>query len=365
MLIRLTRSLLPLALVACAAEPPAEPTVWDRMADRIALSVDVQPGERVVLRFDPVALPELLHVLHARLEVDGAEVALLPYGEVDDFDAVLAETDVYIWLPDSLGDGTSAAQRARLGAWLDAGRGRQIHFHWGAGTSGADGLPGVHDQAYHDVYVGALDIDYDALDRRQDSAIALLRSGPIRVTTPAGTDITFEVGDRPFNQQNGDASRERMQSAVTRIDREIELPAGVIRVAPLEETVNGVVVVPEARFPDGDATGVRMAFAAGQMTELSAATGEEAARAFVESGDALRHFRELGIGFNPELQPPPGGEWLPYFGYGDGVVRLSLGNNAEVGGAVTGNGVRWFFFPDATVSVGDVVLVDGGRPARE
>ena len=79
---------------------------------------------------------------------------------------------------------------------------------------------------------------------------------------------------------------------------------------------------------------------------------------------ALEHFREFGLGFNEALVAPEGAEWLPYYGYGAGVVRMSLGNNLEVGGAVGGAGVRWLFFRDATVTVGDVVVVDRGQLAR-
>src|SRR5213079_2635239 len=74
-------------------------------------------------------------------------------------------------------------------------------------------------------------------------AIALLGSGRVRVTTPEGTDISFEVGNRPFCSQIGDASRARMESARTRVDRDIELPAGVLRVAPIEVSANGSVVL--------------------------------------------------------------------------------------------------------------------------
>jgi hypothetical protein len=42
-------------------------------------------------------------------------------------------------------------------------------------------------------------------------------------------------------------------------------------------------------------------------------------------------------------------------------VRLSLGNNEELGGAVSGTGVRWFFFRDTTVEVDGEKLVDGGK----
>ena len=58
---------------------------------------------------------------------------------------------------------------------------------------------------------------------------------------------------------------------------------------------------------------------------------------------------------------PAGETSLPYYGYGAGVVRMSLGDNSELGGAVRGNVVRWLFFPDATVTVGTDVIVQDGK----
>ncbi len=60
---------------------------------------------------------------------------------------------------------------------------------------------------------------------------------------------------------------------------------------------------------------------------------------------------EFAIGVNPALAPQQGSKALPYYGYGSGVVRLSLGDNEEVGGKVRGGFVRWFFFPNASVDV--------------
>jgi len=80
------------------------------------------------------------------------------------------------------------------------------------------------------------------------------------------------------------------------------------------------------------------------------------------AGDSLRSFREFVLGFNPLL--PVAGRpqaWIPYYGYGAGIVRLSLGDNTELGGAVTGGGVRWNLFLDATVRVGDETWVVAGQ----
>jgi hypothetical protein len=49
-----------------------------------------------------------------------------------------------------------------------------------------------------------------------------------------------------------------MAHARVRVDREIELPAGVLRVAPIESSANGVLVVPKARFGDAIVTGARL-----------------------------------------------------------------------------------------------------------
>ena len=253
------------------------------------------------------------------------------------------------------------AERDLLATWLDEGRGRQIHFHWNGGTRDVDGLPVAHAAAYDAVYLDALDIDYTALGRRQRQAVALLTSAETRVTTPAGTDIRFRVGDRPFNVQDGDASKARIASAKVRVDYEIELPAGVVRVAPIESSVQGTLVIPKARFGDTVVKVARLEIKDGLVVKATADEGQAALDAFLASAPGARHFREFGLGFNPKLVVPAGQTALPYYGYGDAVVRLSLGDNQEVGGAVRGGGVRWLFFPDTTVTVGTTTLVKNGK----
>ena len=58
----------------------------------------------------------------------------------------------------------------------------------------------------------------------------------------------------------------------------------------------------------------------------------------------------------PERMP-----WIPYYGYGAGVVRLSLGDNSELGGSVKGGYVRWNFFVDTTVTAGAQVWIKDGK----
>jgi leucyl aminopeptidase (aminopeptidase T) len=223
-------------------------------------------------------------------------------------------------------------------------------------------LAGEHSAALDSVYQNALEIDYAALSAAQDRAINRLRSGTVRVRTPAGTDLSFRIGERPFNKQNGEASTARMRSAMVRIDREIELPAGVMRVAPVEETVNGRLVIPSARFGDKTARQLQLEISRGRVTRVAAQENLDAVESALNAGgEAARRFREFALGFNPKLAASAASPVLPYFGYGAGVVRLSLGDNQELGGSVRGNFVRWFFFSDATVEIDGRALVREGK----
>ena len=346
-------------VVLAASRLAAQSLPYDAMAARIVSALQVLPGERVLLRVDPNTMPDLAPIVRAGLEKRGAVVDTLPYGPAPDFEARLARTDVYVWLP-APSTATPGDQGLALQRWIDKGPGRELHFHWVDGTRDVDGLPSRHTPAYDRVYAAALDIDYRQLASAMDRAIQQLRSGEVRVTTPAGTDIRFRAGDRPFNKQDGDGSKARAAKGRIRIDRHIELPAGILRVAPLEDSVTGTIVVPSARFGAERVTDIRLEFEKGVVSSARARSGNEALQAFLKSDPAASRFREFCLGFNPRLVTPAGETALPYYGYGSGVVRMSLGDNTELGGNVRGGVVRWLFFPDATVQVGNQVIVRDG-----
>jgi len=108
--------------------------------------------------------------------------------------------------------------------------------------------------------------------------------------------------------------------------------------------------------------GLKITFKAGKIVDIKASSGLAAVREELRSaGAAGQWFREFALGFNQLLVIPEiGPRWIPYYGYGAGVVRLSLGDNTELGGKVKGGYVRWNFFTDATVSIGErKIVVDG------
>ncbi len=348
---------------ASAQTSASAPINYGQLAKRIVAALKIDRGERVLMRADPTYLTGLVVPLQQQLRSAGASV-LDPLSVETILTAdVVDRVDVLIELPISdSGRQLTPPESAVLVRWLQRGESRrELHFHWSEGTRHADGSQGKHVPELDRQYESALDIDYRSLDAAQNHTIGILRLGSVRVTTPAGTDLFFRTGVRPFNKQNGDASGTRVRAARVRVDREIELPAGVLRVAPIEESVFGQIVLPEARFGTTVARGVVLQLDNGRITRIRAREGQEAVQqALTAGGESAYHFREFGLGFNPKLSELKDGV-IPYYGYGAGVVRLSLGNNEELGGDIHGSFVRWFFFPDATVHVDFRYLVRDGH----
>lgn len=246
--------------------------------------------------------------------------------------------------------------------------GRRTQVHW-TQNAGAIPLPGQPLPPAHVVDAtfqrAVLETDYAALAAHQRRFAEAMRGREIRVTSPAGTDLRFRIGARPVNFQDGDASAARMERAVILIDGEIELPAGGLRVAPLEASVSGTIAFPPSQWDGRPVEGLVLTFEEGPVVEVRANSGRDAVEAEMTAvGPAGRAFREFALGFNPLLAVPERNPWIPYYGYGAGVVRLSLGDNTELGGAVGGGYVRWNFFVDTTVSVGGEVWVEDGRLVR-
>jgi hypothetical protein len=336
---------------------------YERLAARIVSALKLRRGERVLMRTDPAYFFEIVGPLQQQIRAAGG-TALEPLLVHQDLTAeILDRTDIFVALPiHPSSRGFTTAESASLVQWLERGGARrQLHFHWADGSRHADGLRDTHPPAFDSLYERALDIDYGALEAAQNRAIEILRLGAARVSTRAGTDLFFRTGERPFNKQNGDASGERARTARIRVDREIELPAGVLRVAPIEESVFGQIVIPEARFGTTVAKGIVLQLDNGRITRVRAREGQEAVeQALAAGGEAALRFREFGLGFNPKLAESTGTP-IPYYGYGAGVVRLSLGDNEELGGNVRGGFVRWLFFPEATVHVDFRYLVRDGK----
>ena len=364
------------------AQPAQFSFDYPAIAGRVIQQLHLQAGETVLIVAMPGTFEDLVpHLRHAVMKAGGVDLGVIdvlrepvPVG----FDLALLQksaaasraaykdmlrgVDAAIMMPGAV---PAHPVYAAMQDWLREGRGRTVHFHWlengSAYTLPGQPLPPRHviDATYQRVL---LDTDYAALDAMARRAETAMRGGLVRITTPLGTDLQFRIGTRPVNRQDGDASAARTGKGVILIDREVELPAGVVRVAPVSESVAGTIAFPPSQWDGKAVEGLNIRFERGQAVNVTATSGLEAARAEMARVPAAgHHFREFALGLNPLLAVPERTPWIPYYGYGAGVVRLSLGDDTELGGTTGGGYVRWNFFTDATVTFRDEVWVRDGR----
>jgi leucyl aminopeptidase (aminopeptidase T) len=196
----------------------------------------------------------------------------------------------------------------------------------------------------------------------------------LRITTPGGTDLKLRTGTR-FHINDGDASRAKAASARSPRHREEEIPCGALRTIPLLDSVEGVIALEKSLgYPamgyglDVDRWlgrgGLRFHFEGGRIRRVET-SGDQAAldQAWArETGDKDR-LGELVLGCNPRLRQVDGLAFPPYHGFGDAVLRLTIGENIESGGHNRASLHRWLMFRDANIRAGDDLIVSGGTLA--
>jgi leucyl aminopeptidase (aminopeptidase T) len=188
-----------------------------------------------------------------------------------------------------------------------------------AGARGAT-LPGIT----ADVFATGLDANYAAIEAACDDVLAQVGAADeIRVTSPAGTDITFGIGDREWLSDTG----------MVRDPGDFSnLPAGEVFVAP--ETATGTFVVDGTMMPYGLLeAGQELAFEV--EDGLVTAIDDDAVRADIEAaaesvGDAAYNLAELGIGTNVGVEELVGSVLLDE--KAGGTVHIAIGDDAGIGG---------------------------------
>ncbi|AHG02782.1 aminopeptidase [Halobacterium sp. DL1] len=187
-----------------------------------------------------------------------------------------------------------------------------------AGARGAT-LPGITE----DVFTTGLDADYETIRQHCEDVLAQVEGADeIRVTTPAGTDITFEPGDREWNDDTG---------IVHDAGDFSNLPAGEVFVSP--EDANGTYVVDGTMRPHGLLDGEELRFEVedGFVTHIS----DDDIRGQVETaseevGRDAYNLAELGIGTNVAVTELVGSVLLDE--KAAGTVHIAIGDDAGIGG---------------------------------
>jgi leucyl aminopeptidase (aminopeptidase T) len=182
-------------------------------------------------------------------------------------------------------------------------------------------LPGITDG----VFLMGLDADYDSIREECERMLAQVEDAEeIRVTSPQGTDITVELGDRAWRADTGIVHEPGEFS---------NLPAGEVFVSP--ETGTGTVVVDGTMMPHGRLEDKTITFEVedGTITHID----DDAVRgqlddAAEEVGDDAYNLAELGIGTNIAVTDLVGSVLLDE--KAGGTVHVAIGDDHGIGGDV-------------------------------
>ena len=257
--------LLPLVAPSWAAAQAQFSFDWPAIASRLVAQLAPRPGEKLLILAHPGMFEDLIpHLRYAIARAGATDV-----GVVD----VLAEPVPQGWDLDAVRRGNAARTRGLPG---DV-RGRRRRHHDARRHAGASrlrraaGSAAAGPRAHRPLPLGGERQRVPAARAsrcpdappstrstsarccrpttprwRACSSASSRPCAPARCTSPrrAGPTCAFASATRPVNRQDGDASAARAGARKVLIDREIELPAGAVRVAPLEETVRGHHRVP-------------------------------------------------------------------------------------------------------------------------
>jgi hypothetical protein len=355
-------ALSPLASVAQTTgsiDYPALATVVVQRAWQLA------PGERVVMFWDRASDPGIAEPLRAAITRAGglvetidaptpASVLGLTNAQRAErnqrWAAIFAQAQAAIWLPSPL----DAVDDQPFEHLVEGSHVRSIHFHWFLPPDRADV------GRVEKMYAAAISVPSEAIAARIAVVESAIKGHEIRITAPNGTDLTFTIPhDAWFHRNTGLASRDKVSTARSIRDREEELPASVIRTTDLKD-MNGTFVG-YASF-DTRSTLLQATFVHNKMVRLKSVRGNGDVEAKWRAATGDKDIPgEFVLGTNPKLDAVLPSGFMPYYGYGAGVVRVAVGDNWESGGRNrSSNGELLMFLPGATVTASGHTLIKSG-----
>ena len=182
-------------------------------------------------------------------------------------------------------------------------------------------LPGVTEE----IMVRCMNADYHAIARRTHALCAMLeKTASVRVTSPAGTDITMPIAGRTAHASSG-LFHEKGQSG--------NLPTGETYLAPVEHRSNGIVVVDGSMAQVGIVTTpIRIVVKDGYAVEITGGEEAEALKKLLAPhGKDAYTVAEFGIGTNDKAIIT--GKIIE-----DekvmGTIHIAFGDNKSMGGSV-------------------------------
>lgn len=245
---------------------------------------------------------------------------------------------------------------------LNSSKVRGIFIDYPTSFQAADA--GLDFETYKNMKWAAVNADYDKIAAQaKQLEQMLMKSKEVKITTPAGTNLTFSVSNRTCFIDDGIVTEEDAQKPLI-FQRMVNLPGGNIFTTIIENSGAGKVVIPKDKCNFELVKNASFELKNGVMQNLTADEGLDCAMEYfkLQKGD-YNKIAGLQIGLNPALKVMQAGEQNFRNGNAAGMVYLVIGDNSIYGGKNKAEGQNATYFPltDATVSVDGVVVVEKGQ----
>ncbi|CAH1208572.1 MULTISPECIES: aminopeptidase [Paenibacillus] len=149
-------------------------------------------------------------------------------------------------------------------------------------------LANTSTEAFEDFYFDVCNLDYAKMDKAQDALADLMnRTDKVRITGP-GTDLSFSIKNIGAVKCSGQKN----------------IPDGEVYSAPVRDSVNGTISYNAATLYNGITfENIKFTFKDGKIVE---ATSNDTKRLneILDSDEGARHIGEFAIGFNPYILHP-------------------------------------------------------------
>jgi hypothetical protein len=174
-------------------------------------------------------------------------------------------------------------------------------------------------------FANAVNIDYDKVRKTGlNIAASLNRRKMIRITDPNGTDLSFSIGNRRVGIEVGTLE----DCFSTGRECEVEVPAGEVYVAPIEDSAYGTLVTDEVR--DFSIRRLRMDFEKGKIIRFKAEKGRASFQNLLEKAQGNKdRIAEFGVGINHGMKPIG---LRIYDEKALGTAHVAIGSNTHLGG---------------------------------
>ena len=213
---------------------------------------------------------------------------------------------------------------------------------------------GADHQVISDGFWQAVGTSPDELAPKATALASMMKDGAkVRITSPAGTDLTLSVDRFPTRTNLGRTADVQAATGPS----SVWLPAGEAYTSTKD--ANGVLVIPWTTFRGNEIKNLKLTFKNGEMSKLSADSNAKVLEDyFAASSPELKQLSVISLGLNPNSKSPAGSH---YFSWEmSGMVTLGLGNNSWAGGDNESDAGATFHAIGSSLSIDGKSVVENG-----